>query len=248
MRYLTAVPVYNEEQHVDEVLNAITSITSDVLVIDDGSTDGTADRLSCRDDVFVLRHKPNRGYGAALKTAFRFAVEQRYDGLITLDCDGQHQPQLIPDFVRVASQWDIVSGSRYLSSFESDAPAPAERRSINLQITAELNDLLGFALTDAFCGFKAYRVDKIARLNLIEDGYAMPLELWVQASNAGLRITELPVPRIYLDERRSFGDSLDDAGVRLAHYRKVITDSMQRIQDASSWCCDEIAMANQVEC
>ena len=75
MRYLTAVPVYNEEQHVDEVLNAITSITSDVLVIDDGSTDGTANRLSCRDDVFVLRHKPNRGYGAALKTAFRFAVE-----------------------------------------------------------------------------------------------------------------------------------------------------------------------------
>jgi dolichol-phosphate mannosyltransferase len=81
---------------------------------------------------------------------------------------------------------------------------------------------LGLSLTDAFCGFKAYRVCALKKLKLTETGYAMPLELWVQAAYHHLRIVEVPVPLIYLSEERSFGGSLDEAGVRLAHYRTVI--------------------------
>ena len=104
---------------------------------------------------------------------------------------------------------------------------PVDRRRINLQITEEINCCLGLKLTDAFCGFKAYRVDALRGLHLTEPGYAMPLELWVQAAFHGLRIIELPVPLIYLDEKRSFGGALDDSAKRLAYYHAVIDRAIQ---------------------
>jgi dolichol-phosphate mannosyltransferase len=117
---------------------------------------------------------------------------------------------------------DIVSGSRYLQRFAGDSRPPQDRRRVNRLITDELNRRLVLSLTDAFCGFKAYRVRALARMELTETGYAMPLELWVRAAELGLRIVELPVPLIYLDERRSFGGSLDNVDTRLAVYRKVL--------------------------
>ena len=90
-----------------------------------------------------------------------------------------------------------------------------------------MNQLLGLSLTDAFCGFKAYRVPALARLRLSEDGYAMPLELWVQAARLGLRIVEAAVPLIYLDERRSFGGAMDHAETRLEVYRRVLEKAIK---------------------
>jgi dolichol-phosphate mannosyltransferase len=97
---------------------------------------------------------------------------------------------------------------------------------VNVQVTAEINRRLGFRLTDAFCGFKAYRVESLKRINVTEFGYAMPLEVWVRAAYAGFKIIELPVPLIYLDAKRSFGGVLDDASTRLHYYHLVIDRSM----------------------
>ena len=105
---------------------------------------------------------------------------------------------------------------------------PAQRRWINQLITAELKDLLGLQLTDAFCGFKAYRVDALRKLRLSESGYAMPLQFWVQAAFEQLKIIELPVPLIYLEEERSFGGALDDGSTRLDYYRSVLQSSIQQ--------------------
>ena len=69
----------------------------------------------------------------------------------------------------------------------------------------------GLNLTDAFCGFKAYRTSALAQFEITDDGYAMPLQVWVQAAAHGLTVVEVPVPLIYLDESRAFGGSLDDA-------------------------------------
>ena len=91
-RWLAALPVFNEVQYVDAVLDEVVQYASDVLVVDDGSTDGTADVLAARNDIRVLRHAKNRGYGAALITAFEQTIEEGYEGVVTLDCDGQHQP------------------------------------------------------------------------------------------------------------------------------------------------------------
>jgi dolichol-phosphate mannosyltransferase len=182
-------------------------------------------------DIRVETHAKNRGYGAALITAFDYAARNGYQTIVTIDCDGQHQPCRIPRFVAACESADIVSGSRYLEQFAGDSQPPAERRRLNQIITAELNDRLGLSLTDAFCGFKAYRVAAVARLALTEPGYAMPIELWVQAVHAGLRIQELPVPLIYLEEERSFGGSLDDAQRRLAYYRTILENSLRAVEN-----------------
>ncbi len=229
-RVLTALPVYNEVSHVNPVLDEVVRYAGDVLVVDDGSTDGTSDLLSARPDIRRIRHEKNRGYGAALITAFQYAIENRYDVLVTIDCDGQHEPQRIGQLVAACGHADIVSGSRYLRNMEQAHRAPAERRHINTQITYELNECLGLSLTDAFCGFKAYRVPVLAKLSITEPGYGMPIELWVQAALHELRIVELPVPLIYLEEARSFGGSLDDGGKRLEYYHRVLDSAMAAAQ------------------
>ncbi|MBM4001089.1 MAG: glycosyltransferase family 2 protein [Planctomycetes bacterium] len=226
IRALTALPVFNEERHVKPVLDEVRRYGGDVLVVDDGSTDRTSNVLAGLEGVAVVRHRVNRGYGAALRSAFAYAIANDFDFLVTVDCDGQHEPRRIPEFLDAIRSVDIVSGSRYLVRYEGDAEPPADRRRINERITEELNFRLGLELTDAFCGFKAYRVESLRRLALTEDGYAMPLELWVQAASNRLRIVELPVPRIYLEEARSFGGSLDNAGARLLYYREVLDRSI----------------------
>jgi dolichol-phosphate mannosyltransferase len=222
VHFLTALPVYNEAGYVNAVLDEVRQYCTHVLVVDDGSNDGTSDILARRTDIQVVTHARNLGYGAALCSAFRYAEQQPYEYLVTIDCDGQHEPQRIPRFVRACQDVDIVSGSRYLKKYSGDSEPPAQRRQINRQITAELNQRLGLNLTDAFCGFKAYRVRSLRQLRLTETGYAMPLQLWVQAARVGLRIIELPVPLIYLDEERSFGGALDDGDTRTKYYREVL--------------------------
>ncbi|MDZ4659390.1 MAG: glycosyltransferase family 2 protein [Bythopirellula sp.] len=221
-RFLTALPVFNEVGHVTEVLDEVVKYAADVLVVDDGSTDGTRELLSQRSDVKVLLHDKNLGYGGALKTAFDYALAHHYELVVTIDCDGQHEPQRICDLAAACRHFDIASGSRYLEAPASTEQVPSDRLSINRTITNELNERLGLNLTDAFCGFKAYRTTALAKLKLSETGYAMPLELWVQAAWHALRIAEVSVPLIYLDEKRSFGGALDAADLRLKYYREVI--------------------------
>jgi dolichol-phosphate mannosyltransferase len=222
--FLTALPVFNEVRTVNDVLDEVLQYSPNVLVVDDGSTDGTSELLAKRNDIYLIKHASNRGYGAALVSAFEYVAANRYEILVTIDCDGQHEPQRIQQFVTacIHTGADIVSGSRYLKSFDSDTPPPIERRKINYQVTQLLNQKLKFGLTDAFCGFKAYRVDALMQLDVKETGYAMPLELWVQAACKRLSVVEVAVPLIYLDESRSFGGPLDDGATRLKYYKEVL--------------------------
>ena len=222
MKVLTAIPVFNEERHVEGVLHEVRRYCADILVVNDGSTDGTAALLARQAGLQVVTHPHNRGYGAALVSAFHHALKQDVDVLVTMDCDGQHEPARIPVLLEALDGADIVSGSRYLRDFHQDTLPPRDRRRINQQITTELNERYGLNLTDAFCGFKAYRREALARLRITETGWGMPLQLWVQAARLGLRVKEVGVPRLYLDPNRAFGGVLDDPSARLAYYHGVL--------------------------
>lgn len=229
MRLLIAIPVYNEAQHVQEVLRQVREMGWEILVVNDGSTDGTAELLLREKDLHLITHRYNRGYGAAIRSAMAFALAHRYEILVTMDCDGQHEPSRIPVLLEaLTTDIDMVSGSRYLRRFSHDDEPPEDRRRINQIITHELNERLGLQITDAFCGFKAYRVAALRDLELTEDGWGMPLQLWVQAAFLGWRIREVAVPRLYLDPNRAFGGLLDDPEVRLAYYRDVLERELAR--------------------
>src|SRR5881398_2520371 len=90
MKVLTAIPVYNEERHLEGVLREVRRYSPDILVINDGSTDRTAELLARQPDLAVITHPENRGYGAALSSAFAYTREHGVDVLVTMDCDGQH--------------------------------------------------------------------------------------------------------------------------------------------------------------
>ena len=232
MRTLVAIPVYNEQQHVEGVLSEVRRYTGDILVIDDGSTDETSFKL-VRQPVEMIRHAENRGYGRTMVDAFRWAACYRYDWLITMDCDMQHEPASLPDFQAAIKmdQADVISGSRYIASSDGENQPPPDRRAINKTITKLVNDRLGLGITDAFCGFKAYRVKALSKLSLDEPGYAFPLQFWVQAAVHRLKVIEVPIRLIYNDSNRSFGGPLDNADHRLAHYQKVFAGETAKFSD-----------------
>jgi len=229
MRTLIAIPVYNEQQYIDRVIPRVLQYATDVLVIDDGSTDNTPCMLP-EHPVEVIRHSVNRGYGRSLRDAFLWACTLKYDWVVTMDCDEQHEPALIPRFLEAQERGDadIISGSRYHPESPSSNAPPPDRRAINAEITSEVNQRLGLSITDAFCGFKSHRVAAIDKIEFSEDGYAFPMQLWVRSVAAGLRIREIPVSLIYKDPKRTFGGHLDDPASRLEHYRKQLHCEIER--------------------
>ncbi|MGN6507269.1 MAG: glycosyltransferase family 2 protein [Tepidisphaeraceae bacterium] len=250
MRTLVAIPVYNERKYVADVLRRVRSYHSDILCVDDCSTDGTGEFLATQPDIHVVRHAVNQGYGRSIIDAFDFAAQHGYDWVITMDCDEQHEPEMIPAFLAAieAGDADIISGSRYTDLNANDDLAPGDRRAINMTITSVLNELLGLSLTDSFCGFKAHRVSAMQTLKLDEAGYAFPLQLWPRAYAAGLRIVELPVKRIYNDPNRTFGGNLDDAKRRLAHYMDVLKQELTRIGHEHANCPDHVTLDSPSVC
>jgi dolichol-phosphate mannosyltransferase len=228
---LLAIPVFNEAATIDRVLRRVGLFARDVLVVDDGSTDATPDLLA-RHRVEVVRHAENRGYGHAMQEILARATRDDYAWVITMDCDEQHEPAQIPDFIEAIAQGDadVISGSRYLIADPRDDEAPEARRMVNRAITDELNARIGLGLTDAFCGFKAYRTAATRRLQLTVDGYDFPMQCWVQAAANGLRVREIPVRRIYKDLGRTFGGGLDDPEVRLAVYRRTMHRELARMR------------------
>jgi dolichol-phosphate mannosyltransferase len=232
VRLLIAIPVFNERGYVQRVLGKVKPFAKEILCIDDGSSDGTGElleSLAAGGEIRLVRHARNRGYGQSIIDAFDYAHEHGFDWVITMDCDEQHEPERIPEFLREikTGKWDLISGSRYMQPRQDDDLPPGDRRAINATITATLNALFNCRLTDAFCGFKAHRTSAVKRLRLTETGYAFPLQFWPRVQRFGLRFTEIPVRLIYNDPTRHFGGQLDDASRRLSHYMDVLHREME---------------------
>ena len=164
------------------------------------------------------------------------AAADGYDWLITMDCDEQHEPAEIPAFVEAIERddVDVISGSRYMPLSKADHDPPADRQAINQDICKELKKWLDLEVTDAFCGFKAYRVASCRKLELDVDGYEFPLQFWVQAVSAGLKVREIPIRLIYNDPSRTFGGPLNDPKNRLESYLATMHLELSRCAEKLS--------------
>ena len=234
MRTLIAIPVYNEQEHLERILAQMVRYSPEILAIDDGSTDSSAKVLDAHPFVEVHHHDTNEGYGQSLIDAFRIAAHRRFEWVVTLDADEQHDPTSVAMFLEEAEKGDadVLSGSRYHPESLRESNVPEERRSINVLITQILNRTTPYRLTDAFCGFKAYRVEALAPLVLTETGYGMPLQFWIQAARHGLRVRELPIKLVYVDLSRTFGGRMDDPRVRLRYYFDLLDEELAAWENA----------------
>ena len=198
---LAAFPAFNEEVSVGSLVLRAKQYVDWVIVIDDGSSDRTAEvaRLAGAE---VVSHHVNKGKGAALSSAFVRARELNADVLVVLDCDGQHDPGEIPGLIKpiVDGEADIVVGSRFLNSGHS---VPRYRRVGQEALTAATNLVSGHSLTDTQSGYRAFNKKAIKALRFSEAGIGVESEMQLKAREEGLSIVEVPISCSYDVERAS---------------------------------------------
>jgi glycosyltransferase involved in cell wall biosynthesis len=192
-RLLIVIPAFNEESSIAEVIIKAKAFSPEVLVYDDGSSDNTAD-VAEQNGAIVIRNARNRGYGRALNTLFQTAVIMKVDLVITIDSDGQHDPEQIPRLLQplIENKADIVIGSRFLTS--DDKTNVPKYRSFGIKTITKFTQAACFdKITDATSGFRAYSLNSLSKLHLQENGMAISTEILLKASEANLRIVEVPI-------------------------------------------------------
>jgi glycosyltransferase involved in cell wall biosynthesis len=191
---LVAVPALNESAVIENVLKSLSKAhpMNDVLLVDDGSTDSTAS-IAAASGARVVSHAINLGVGAAMGTAFKFAVQNGYEAVIQFDGDGQHRPENIADLIKALDRADIVIGSRFADggSFKSSAV----RRGVQAFIARVVSMYARTRLTDATSGF---RIAGPRAVNVFAEHYPVEwlgdtVESIVIATRQGLVVGELPV-------------------------------------------------------
>jgi glycosyltransferase involved in cell wall biosynthesis len=201
---LIIIPAYNEEKQIASVIEGIRKYSdADIVVIDDGSEDRTAERAG-NAGAFVIRHPFNMGYGVAVQTGYKYASENNYDYLLQMDGDGQHHPEAIPDlFAMLEKQnWDLVIGSRFLKNNEHKT-AFLKVAAIRL-FRCIIRMMTGETITDPTSGYR-YMNRKIFQY-FTEDGFPHDYpdaNIIIGVHRMGAKITELPVTMKPNSEGRS---------------------------------------------
>ena len=201
-RILVCIPAYNEAETISEIILKSKKYASDVIVYDDGSTDDTYEVAKAAGAI-VIRNPENKGYGVAIRSLFQAAKEQYADVMVTLDADGQHDPEQISQVVEPLKHgFDIVIGSRFL---KSDGKQRTPRyRSFGIKAITKLTEVVSYnGITDSQNGFRAYNKNALSKINLFEDGMAVSTEILLRASEKKLLITEVPVTVRYDIKDRS---------------------------------------------
>lgn len=205
------IPALNAERTLPRVVVDARAQLEPVLVIDDGSTDATGD-VARAAGATVIRHSVNRGKGAALKTGFAWALENGFDGVITLDADGQHLASEIPKFLRERERGgaDLIIGGRS-HLFEQMLP---RRRRANRFSASAIAFAAGVTITDSQSGFRFYSSNLLRKLQLRANGFDMESEVIVRAGRRKFGIVTIPIELGFVD------------GIATSHY-KPLQDTVQ---------------------
>ena len=238
---LIVIPVYNHIETIHDVAARSLEHHLDVLVVDDGSRDDVASAISDL-DVAVIRHDSNKGKGRAILTAAQYAVENNKTHIITLDADGQHYPEQIPDFLKeIENHPDAITlGVRDFTSSNAPFSSRFGREFGNFWVRIQT----GVKVRDIQSGFRAYPVFVLRHLKYIFDTYAFEDEVIVRASWAGVPVKETPVKVYYpqADERISHFQKFKD------NFKLTILNTYLTIRSFLPWPHLQIQYQNGTFC
>ncbi|MGD0393435.1 MAG: polyprenol monophosphomannose synthase [Acidimicrobiales bacterium] len=202
MNVLVVLPTYNESENIDRVVRRVRRAVpaATVLVVDDGSPDGTADiaeQLGKQlGNIEVLRRHQKSGLGSAYRAGFRWGLERDFDVCIEMDADLQHEPEALPDLIAPLSRGHgLVIGSRYVKG-GSIPDWSWHRRLLSRWGNIYASVLLGLGVTDSTAGFRAYTASVLEGIDLDRiraEGYGFQIEMTYQAKQAGASVVEIPI-------------------------------------------------------
>jgi dolichol-phosphate mannosyltransferase len=200
-RTVIIMPTYNERQNLESVAGRVRTALpeADLLVVDDGSPDGTgdiADKLAETDPHVQVMHRTEKaGLGRAYIAGFGWALDHGYDVIVEMDADGSHQPEHLPGLVGALAHADLAIGSRWTRGGQVvNWPKSREALSRGANVYARL--MLGLGVRDATAGFRAYRAATLRTISLDQvqsTGYCFQIDLTLRVAEAGLAIVEVPI-------------------------------------------------------
>jgi len=201
------IPTYNERDNISGLLSQVLAATDcDVVVVDDDSPDGTAAlvaQLAAADPrIHLVNHRPKLGIGPAYKEGFRAALALDPEFIVQMDADFSHPPAMLPEFLRLANENDLVLGSRYLNGI-TVVNWPMDRLLLSYFGNAYVRLVTGMAVRDATGGFKCWRRAALAAIQpdrVRSNGYSFQIETTYRSWTRGLRIREVPI--IFMDRER----------------------------------------------
>ena len=220
MKVIACIPAYNEEKNIAKVLLKTKKHVDYIITCNDGSTDYTGEIAECLSNQ-TLNHKMRLGYGRSLIDLFREALKYKSKVIVTIDADGQHNPDEIPKLIKpiLDGKADIVVGSRFLSNkIETKKYRRFGIKVLNL-LTRKAS---GRHIKDSQCGFRAYNQHALQKLHLTEDKMGIDTEILIKASELGLRIVEVPVYVHYFGLNTSKQNPI-------SHASDVITAIIRRV-------------------
>jgi len=208
LRSIVVIPTYNEADNLPTLLAAIAETVpqTHILVVDDGSPDGTAEEaervLSGRTGGFVLRRAGERGYGRASVDGFRFSLRQGYDFVLTMDADWSHDPKYLPQLLSALHAGsDLVVGSRYCNGV-SVVNWPLHRVILSICANWYVRSILRLPVTDCTSGFRGYThraLHSVCLDAVLSNGYAFLVEMLTRTHRARLTLREVPI--VFVERR-----------------------------------------------
>ncbi len=206
MKIGVIIPAFNEAETIPHLIEHLLPLVNEVVVVDDGSTDSTAEEAKAR-GARVLRHPMRMGKGAALRTGFQYALKEDFHAVITMDADGQHDWREVPKFIQAARKGEagIIIGNR-MGDVHS---MPLVRLWTNRVTSWFISRLSHQRIEDSQSGYRLIRTEVLRDVKLITSNFDTESEILIEASRKGYRIRSIPIKTIYLDESSKIKPLLD---------------------------------------